>query len=267
MENRIDHTFAELKKRQSKAFVAYITAGDPRIAETPNLVFALERAGVDVIELGVPFSDPLADGVVNQLAAQRALESGTTLEDIFEAVRTIRKKSQIPIVLFTYYNPIHHYGLDHFQSEATKAGVDGVLLLDLPPEESKAHSLEGSAIRRITLIAPTTPEERIKAITGLGSGFIYYVSREGVTGMQSKLSTTISEHVSLVRKHSSLPICVGFGISTPEQAAAVAGYADGVVIGSALVSKVAEWGKDAKLAEKLENFTRPLAEAIHSGKA
>lgn len=263
MQNRIDQKFADLKQKQRKAFVAYITAGDPNLSQTPALVLTLEKAGVDIVELGVPFSDPLADGVVNQLAAQRALEAGTTLSGILDAVRTIRQTSQIPIVLFTYLNPLFHFGLDRFNTEAASAGVDGVLILDLPPEESTQNSVKGG-LKRITLIAPTTPEERIISIAKISSGFIYYVSREGVTGMQSSLSTTIQEHVGLIHKHSGLPICVGFGISTPEQASTVAHYADGVVIGSALVNKVAEWGKDSDLAAKMEQFTRPLAEAIHS---
>lgn len=264
MDNRIDITFSRLRAEKRKAFVSYITAGDPHLSQTPGLILALASAGVDVVELGIPFSDPLADGVVNQLAAQRALEAGTTIEGIFEAVKAIRTKSEVPIVLFTYFNPVFAYGLERFKANALKAGVDGMLLLDLPPEESAGELTADSQIKRITLIAPTTPEERVASIAEVSSGFIYYVSREGVTGMQSSLSTTISGHVDLIRKHSSLPICVGFGISTPEQARTVAGYADGVVIGSALVSKVAAWGKDSDLAAKLETFARPLAEAIHS---
>lgn len=264
MDNRIDRAFAALKQKKSKAFVAYITAGDPHLEQTVPLVLALEKAGVDIVELGVPFSDPLADGVVNQLAAQRALEAGTTLEGILKTVRTIRQSSQIPLVLFTYFNPLLRYGLDRFKQDAESAGVDGVLALDLPPEETASSFFTRDGLKRITLIAPTTPEERVVSIGGVSSGFIYYVSREGVTGMQSSLSTTIQDQVNLIRKHASLPICVGFGISTPEQAATVARYADGVVIGSALVSKVAEWGKQPDLAARLEAFTRPLAEAIHN---
>lgn len=264
MDNRIDRTFAELKQKKKKAFVAYITAGDPHLDQTPGLVLALEKAGVDIIELGVPFSDPVADGVVNQLAAQRALEAGTTLAGIFNAVKKIRQTSQIPIVLFTYLNPLFHFGLDQFKAEAANAGVDGVLILDLPPEETKADFFTRDGLKRITLIAPTTPENRVVSIAGISSGFIYYVSREGVTGMQTSVSTTIQGQVDLIRKHAALPICVGFGVSTPEQAATVAHLADGVVIGSALVNKVAEWGKLPDLTTKLEAFARPLAEAIHS---
>lgn len=265
MDNRIDRAFVALREKKRKAFVAYLTAGDPHLKQTPALVLALEKAGVDIIELGVPFSDPLADGVVNQLAAQRALESGTNLNGIFDAVRTIRQRSQIPIVLFTYLNPLFRFGMEEFKKQAVAAGIDGVLILDLPPEEEgQADSFTKDGLKRITLIAPTTPEERIEAIGKVSSGFIYYVSREGVTGMQSKLSTTIESQVGLIRHHAKLPICVGFGISTPEQASAVAHLADGVVIGSALVSRVAEWGKDADLPAKLEAFARPLAEAIHA---
>lgn len=264
MDNRIDLTFSRLRTEKRKAFVAYITAGDPNLAQTAKLVPALAKAGVDVVELGIPFSDPLADGVVNQLAAQRALAAGTTIQGIFDTVQTIRATTQIPIVLFTYFNPVFAFGLERFKAAALKAGVDGVLLLDLPPEESGGALTEDNLVKRITLIAPTTPEARIESIAKVSSGFIYYVSREGVTGMQSSLATTISANVDLIRKHSKLPICVGFGVSTPDQAKAVAGYADGVIIGSALVNKVAEWGQEADLAAKLENFARPLAEAIHS---
>lgn len=261
MENRIDQKFAALKAQGKKAFVAYLTAGDPHLSKTPGLVLALEKAGADIIELGIPFSDPLADGVVNQLAAQRALESGATLQGLLDTIRTIRSQSQIPLVLFTYLNPIYHFGLEAFCQKAEQAGADGLLILDLPPEESLPFK---TLLRRIPLIAPTSPPERIASIAQVGSGFIYYVSREGVTGMQNKMSETIADRVNLIRSHTQVPICVGFGISTPEQAKAISGFAEGAVIGSALVSRIGEWGKDADLEKKLEDFARPLAEAIHS---
>jgi tryptophan synthase alpha subunit len=180
--NRIDLKFQELKERGQKAFVAYITAGDPWPAATPALVWALERAGADIVELGVPFSDPLADGVVNQLSAQRALAAGTTPPQVLEIVRAVREKSQIPIVLYTYFNLLYAFGVERFCVQAHEAGVDGVLVLDLPPEEdvgSLGH------LSRISLVAPTSPVERIARIVGSATGFVYYVSREGVTGMQT----------------------------------------------------------------------------------
>lgn len=268
-ENRIDRKFRELKARAQKAFVAYITAGDPSPEQTPELVWALERAGADIVELGIPFSDPLADGVVNQLSAQRALEAGTTPNHILEILRTIRTQSQIPIVLYTYFNMIYAYGIERFCLQAHQAGADGLLVLDLPPEESQEGTGVGArlgdgSLSRICLVAPTSPAERIAKIVQKATGFVYYVSREGVTGMQEHVATSISNRIDLLRKHTSMPICIGFGISTPEQAKAVASQADGAVIGSVLVNRIAEWGKDKALPEKLEEFARPLAAAIHS---
>jgi tryptophan synthase alpha chain len=268
-ENRIDRKFRELKARGQKAFVAYITAGDPRPEATPALVWALERAGADVVELGIPFSDPLADGVVNQLSAQRALEAGTTTSRIFEILQDLRAQSQIPIVLYTYFNLVYAYGIERFCLQAFQAGADGLLVLDLPPEESQGGDSVGSrlgdgSLRRICLVAPTSPAERIARIVQKASGFVYYVSREGVTGMQEHVATSIGHRIDLLRKHTTLPICIGFGISTPEQARSVAHQADGAVIGSALVDRIAEWGRDGDLPQKLEAFARPLARAIHS---
>ncbi|HSI83981.1 MAG TPA: tryptophan synthase subunit alpha [Candidatus Methylacidiphilales bacterium] len=268
--NRIDTTFARLRAEGRKAFVAYITAGDPNLDTTPSLVYALEEAGVDVVELGVPFSDPLADGVVNQLAAQRALEAGTTLSGILDTVRLIRKKSTIPLVLFTYLNPLLRYGMEKFSQDAESAGVDGVLILDLPPEEIVGDMglPESSPLRRISLIAPTSPEQRVAAIAGASSGFIYYVLREGVTGMRSDIPPAVSQRLDEIRRYSDVPVCVGFGISTPDQARAMAAWADGIIIGSALVARVAEWGarpRDAQpsLPDLLRAFAKPLADAIH----
>jgi tryptophan synthase alpha chain len=259
-ENRIDLKFRELKARGQKAFVAYITAGDPWPAATPALVWALERAGADIVELGVPFSDPLADGVVNQLSAQRALAAGTTPPQVLEIVRAVREHSQIPIVLYTYFNLLYAFGVERFCVQAHEAGVDGVLILDLPPDEdvgSLGH------LCRISLVAPTSPSERIARIVQGATGFVYYVSREGVTGMQTNIATNTGSRVEMIRKHTSLPICIGFGISTPEQAHTVAQQADGAVVGSALVNQIAQMGNDPELAQKLEAFARPLAEAIH----
>jgi tryptophan synthase alpha chain len=270
-DNRIDRKFRELKARGQKAFVAYITAGDPSPEATPPLVWALERAGADIVELGVPFSDPLADGVVNQLSAQRALEAGTTTARVLEILQAVRQQSQIPIVLYTYFNLVYAFGTERFCLQAHQAGADGVLVLDLPPEESHGSSGVGSrlgdgSLRRISLVAPTSPPERIAKIIEKASGFVYYVSREGVTGMQEHVASSIGSRIDLLRKHTSLPICVGFGISTPEQARAVAQQADGAVVGSVLVNRIAEWGRDRDLPEKLEAFARPLAQAIHEGK-
>jgi tryptophan synthase alpha chain len=262
--NRIDARFSLLKKENKAAFVAYITAGDPSVDLSVDLVLALDRAGADVVELGVPFSDPLADGVVNQMAAQRALEAGMQVEDVFTIVERVRERSEVPLVLFTYYNPVHRYGDTRFIQRAEKAGVDGILLLDLPPEESEA--VDFGEVRRIQLIAPTTPEERMKRLGELASGFIYYVSREGVTGMQSTLAAGLQERVEGVRRYGRCPVCVGFGISNAAQAAEVGRVADGVVVGSALVNFIAGCKERDVLATGLESFARQFAEATHNAR-
>jgi tryptophan synthase alpha chain len=259
-ENRLDRKFRDLKAQHRKAFVAYLTAGDPSPQATPQLVWALERAGADVVELGMPFSDPLADGVVNQLSAQRALAAGTTPGSVLEIVRTVRERSQIPLVLYTYFNLLYAYGIERFCTQAHEAGVDGVLVLDLPPEEDVAPF---GHLSRISLVAPTSPAERVALIVKKASGFIYYVSREGVTGMQSDVARNSESRIDLIRRHTSLPICIGFGISTPEQARTVAEQADGAVVGSALVNQIAQYADDPNLAGRLTDFARPLAEAIH----
>src|SRR6266705_3757463 len=193
--NRIVERFARLKREGKKGFVVYIGAGDPSLEATRQLGLAFDKAGVDVLELGVPFSDPLADGLVNQLAAQRGLESGTTPPKVLETVAAIRKESQIPIVLYIYFNLAHRYGLERFIQDAARAGVDGLLVLDLPPEESGNYEglMRQAGLCNIYLVAPTTPDARIELIVKRGAGFIYYISREGVTGMQKKVSETIAE--------------------------------------------------------------------------
>jgi tryptophan synthase alpha chain len=260
MPNRIDQCFAALRQRNEKAFIAYICAGDPDLPRTVDLALALESAGVDILELGIPFSDPLADGVVNQLAAQRALAAGATVPGALDCIRRIRLRSQIPIVLYTYLNPIFQFGFDRFHREADKAGVDGLLLLDLPPEEDQPA--EGPY--HIRLVAPTTPPERVDKICARAAGFIYYVSREGVTGVQSSVASSLSDRVSEIRRFTNLPIAVGFGISTPEQAREVATVADAVVVGSAIVKKIADNSRLADLPTRLGEFVRPLVAAIKS---
>lgn len=244
--NRIDQRFATLRAAGQKAFVAYITAGDPDLTSTARYVRALEQVGVDVVELGVPFSDPLADGVVNQRAAERALRSGTTPRGVLETVRRLREDGcQVPVVLYIYFNLIHRRGVKTFAREAMRAGVDGVLALDLPPEEAEPYeeALRKSGVHPIFLIAPTTPEARIRTIAAHASGFLYYISREGVTGMQKQVASRLAERVALIRGVSTVPVVVGFGVSNPAQAAAVARVADGVVVGSAIVDRMARYGR------------------------
>lgn len=264
--NRIVERFAKLKQENQKGFVAYIGAGDPNLDATRKLALAFDRARVDVLEFGIPFSDPLADGVVNQLAAQRGLEAGTTPRGVLDTVAAIRNDSQIPIVLFVYYNLIHRRGLDEFINEAKAAGVDGLLILDLPPEESENYEqlMADAELCNIYLIAPTTPDDRIEMIAKRGRGFIYYVSREGVTGMQTKVSDTIDEMTGKIHSNSDLPIAVGFGISNPEQAQAVAKTAEAVVVGSAIVNQIAEHGKSDDLVPNVEKFVSGLVGAVKS---
>ncbi len=264
--NRIVERFTRLKQEGKKAFIVYIGAGDPNLEATRQLGLAFDQAGVDILELGVPFSDPLADGLVNQLAAQRGLESGTAPPKVLETVLAVRKHSQIPIVLYIYFNLIHHVGMEKFIKDAAKAGVDGLLVLDLPPEESDNYEalMKKAGLCHIYLVAPTTPEERMELIVKRGSGFIYYVSREGVTGMQSKVAANLAEQVAKIRTHTSLPIAVGFGISNPQQAKLVAGVADGCVVGSAVVNQIAEHGKSPELVSKASTFVKSLGDAVKS---
>ena len=264
--NRIIAKFAQLKSAGKKGFIVYIGAGDPNLEATRQLALAFDKSGVDVLELGVPFSDPLADGLVNQLAAQRGLESGTTPPKLLETIVAIRKKSQIPIVLYIYFNLIHRVGLEKFINDAAKAGVDGLLVLDLPPEESDNYEalMSKAGLCHIYLVAPTTPEDRMELIVKRGSGFIYYISREGVTGMQTKVASNLASQVAKIRAHTSLPIAVGFGISNPEQAKLVASEADGCVVGSAVVNQIAEHGKSPQLVAKVSAFVKSLADAVRT---
>jgi tryptophan synthase alpha chain len=264
--NRIVERFAGLKRDGKRGFVVYIGAGDPDLEATRRLALAFDRAGVDVLELGVPFSDPLADGPVNQLAAQRGLESGTTPQRVLKTVAAIRRNSQIPIVLYIYFNLIHRVGLEPFIKAAARAGVDGLLVLDLPPEESDRYEslMRQAGLCHIYLVAPTTPEERMEFIVRRGAGFIYYVSREGVTGMQTRVAANLAQQVDKIRAHTSLPVAVGFGISNPRQAKLVATSADAVVVGSAVVNQIAEHGKSNDLVKRVSAFVKSLAEAVKS---
>lgn len=262
--NRIDALFKRLHTESRSAMIAYITGGDPTLDMSVKIANALEDAGVDLLELGIPFSDPLADGATIQAAASRALASGATVPGILDIVRSIRTKSQMPIVLFTYLNPVYIYGFERFQTDAAAAGADGLLMLDLPPQEaSRNKELTASiGLKTIRLIAPTTPPERLKEITDSAEGFIYYVSREGVTGEQNSLSEDIADRVAAIRGLTSVPVAVGFGISNPEQASSVAKLADGVVVGSAIVRRIGEIGNVHDLPSQIAEFVRPIAEAV-----
>ncbi|MDF1815762.1 MAG: tryptophan synthase subunit alpha [Verrucomicrobiales bacterium] len=264
--NRIDQCFTDLKAEGKSAFVAYVCAGDPNMDQSLKIMKALESAGADIIELGVPFSDPMADGIVNQMASHRALEAGGTFPGVLDLVKKFRETSEVPVVLFTYLNPVYTYGFERFHKDSASAGVDGVLLLDLPPEEAARNNdiQETSELKHIRLIAPTTPEERIPRLASSAEGFIYYVSREGVTGAQTSLAEGISENVENIRKHTDVPVVVGFGISTPEQSATVAQSADGVVVGSAIVRVVEKYADDPDVAARVEAFVKPLVDGAKS---
>ena len=262
--NRIVAKFAQLKAAGKKGLVVYIGAGDPSLEATHDLALEFDRAGVAVLELGVPFSDPLADGVVNQLAAQRGLESGTTPPKLLATIAAIRRQSEIPIVLYIYFNLIHKVGLEQFIADCATAGVDGLLVLDLPPEESDNYEalMQRAGLCHIYLVAPTTPEDRLEKIVKRGSGFIYYISRIGVTGMQTNIASDLAVQVARLRAHTDLPIAIGFGISNPEQARIVASEGDACVVGSAIVNQIAQHGKSPELARKVGAFVKSLSDAV-----
>jgi tryptophan synthase alpha chain len=262
---RIEDRFAQLKARGETALVTFVTAGDPDLATTEEVVLELERAGSDLIELGVPFSDPMADGPTIQLSSERALASGTTLPGILELVRRLRARTQVPIVLMGYFNPIFAYGPERFAADAAAAGVDGLLVVDLPPEEAAELQVatDQHGLDFIFLLTPTSDQSRVDAVSRLGRGFIYYVSVAGVTGARSEVADTLAARVSSVRGELKLPLVVGFGISTPEQAAQVAKVADGVVVGSALV-KYFERYQGAELLQELGGFVTALKQGVLS---
>ena len=262
MSGRIAGAFAAARAAGRAAFIPYLTAGDPDLDTTKTLVRALTRGGADIVELGVPFSDPIADGPVNQRAAERALRTGTTLARILDLCAELRAGGGPPIVLFTYYNPIHRLGPAAFAERAAATGVDGVLVTDLPPEEAgELHaSLAARGIDRIGLVAPTSTEARIDTVAAVTSGFLYCISRTGVTGEQAHLPPGLEAQVESVRRRSGgLPIAVGFGIARREQVVAVGRFADGVVVGSALVRAIEEAAGAPDLASRIEALCRALA--------
>jgi len=236
--DRIAQAFARARSEKRAAFIAYLCAGDPDFDTSLAACRAVLDAGADILELGVPFSDPLADGLTNQLAAQRALDGGMTAAQVFELVRRLREHSQVPIVFYTYYNLVFSNGVDAYVCAAKEAGVDGMLTLDLPPEEADEvlTACRQHGLKTVFIVAPTTPTERLPRIGAAATGFIYYVSREGVTGVRDQMAANIPEAVARIRRHTALPVAVGFGISTPAQVKEVARSADGVVVGSALVN-------------------------------
>lgn len=258
--NRLDTTFEELRARGKKAFVAYVAAGDPDFDRSLAIMKELAEAGANVIELGLPFSDPLADGIVNQMAAARSLKAGGSTRKSLELIREFRKSHQTPIVVFTYLNPIFTYGYEQFHADAAAAGADGILLLDLPPDEAARNVdlAQGKGLHHIQLIAPTTPPARVKLLAESSQGFIYALSRTGVTGAHGAPSEGIGETVARIKAHTETPVCVGFGINSPEQAEMVAKVSDGVIVGSAIVKIVENNASDSQVASKVGAFVRTL---------
>lgn len=263
---RINDLFERCKAENRKAFIAYLTAGDPWPEVTASLVLALERGGADLIELGVPFSDPIADGPVIQRASDRALRAGVTMRKVLEVVREVRRKSEIPILLFSYLNPLLRYGFDALAKDSAQAGVDGVLMTDLCIEEAEdaVRRVRAQGLDTIFLAAPTSSEGRLRRVAEQSSGFVYLVSRTGITGEQSSLSSSAIPLAEKMRSLTNLPIAVGFGISTPQQVAEVGTIADGVVVGSAIVRFIEEHSSDAALPQKLEHFVRSLSAPLRS---
>ena len=260
----IERKFAELQKRGEAALIPFVTAGDPNLATTLKILRALEKGGADCIELGIPFSDPTADGPTIQRSSERALKNGLSLPRIFQLVRQFRRTSEVPIVLFGYFNPIFHYGLENFCRAAARAGADGILCVDLPPEESAELKrwTDAEGLDLIFLLSPTSGPDRVQLVAGKGRGFIYYVSVTGVTGARQALDDQLRSQVARVRRATSLPVGVGFGISTPKQAAWIAGFADAAVVGSALVERIEKAKGGAEKARCAGAFVSELKRAM-----
>lgn len=266
MPTRIRGLFDRLKREGRAGFIAYLTAGDPAPARTPALVAALERGGADLIELGVPFSDPIADGPVIQRGSERALQSGTTLRRVLEIAAEIRRHSGIPLLLFTYLNPVMRYGFEKLARDAAEAGIDGCLLTDLSVEEAEPYldGMRAHGLDTVFLAAPTSTPERLRLVAKYSSGFVYLVSRTGVTGERDSVSASVAPLVAAMREITDLPLAVGFGIARPDQAAAVARHADAIVVGSAIVHRIEKYAADPSLEAELEQFTRELARGVRS---
>lgn len=265
--DRIADAFSRCREAGRPAFIAYVCAGDPDAERSLAACRSLLAGGIDVLELGVPFSDPLADGLTNQLAAQRAIRAGASSQSVFAQVRAVRARdATVPIVFYTYYNLVHAHGVEAYVRDAKAAGVDGLLTLDCPPEEAGEllEACRAHEVRTVFIVAPTTPPERMARIAAATSGFIYYVSLEGVTGVRDSVAADIGERVVAIRAHTELPVVVGFGISRPEHVEAVGRVADGVVVGSALVNVIAEHAASAPeaLAGALAERLGPLVAAL-----
>jgi tryptophan synthase alpha chain len=262
--SRIAEAFARIRADRRTGLVTYTTAGDPDLPRSAEILKALDRGGADVLEVGVPFSDPLADGPVIQRATERALAAGGSLRATLTMIENVRTHIAAPVVVFSYANPLLRMGVDAFAKRAAAAGVDGVLTLDLPIEEAGelSRALSASGLDTIFLLSPTTTDERIRKAAELGGGFLYGISRLGVTGARDRVESSAETLVRRIRAHTTMPIALGFGISSPEQVAEVGRYADAAVVGSALVSKIAEFGASPDLIEQVEQYVRWLKSAL-----
>ncbi|MDI1243464.1 MAG: tryptophan synthase subunit alpha [bacterium] len=262
--SRIEASFQTLRKSGRRGFVPFVSAGDPNLATSKEIVLALAQNGADIIELGVPFTDPMADGPTIQASSQRALNNGTTLADILQMVRDLRREIETPIVLFSYLNPLYRYGFEKLAADAADAGVDGVLVTDAVDEAAFVISsvLDGHSLDLISLVAPTTSDERLERIAANGTGFIYAVSRSGVTGAQAESSSSAENLVRRVRKFTGLPVAVGFGISTRQQVEDVWKYADAAVVGSAIVAEVERSLAEGNTVERVTGFVRGLLPTV-----
>ncbi len=264
--NRIQKKFDQLKRQNQKALIGFIVCGDPDIETSKEIILQICEAGVDIIELGVPFSDPTADGPVIQRAAKRALTHNTSLSSVLKLARELRQKVETPIILFSYYNPLFKFGAERFYREAVNAGIDGLLVVDLPPEESGEliEKWSGNELSFIRLIAPTTPEKRIQKIVNDASGFIYLISKTGITGSEGLDFKEISNMVQKIKKYSDLPVCVGFGVSTEQEVKKIASLSDGVIIGSAIIRTIEKYLDDIDiLKEELANQIKSYKKALY----
>ncbi len=262
--NRIDNKFIQLRASGKKAFIAFLTAGDPDLAATEKLVLAFDRAGVDIVEIGVPFSDPLADGPTIQAASYRSLQKGTTLSAILALVARIRRKSAIPLALMTYYNPVFNFGEKKFAVQAKAAGVDGVIIPDLPLEEADAWRTAAAreGLAAVFLLAPTSGETRMASVVQASTGFIYYVSIAGITGARQAVPSEIVAKIRLAKTLTDKPVCVGFGVTTPAQAHAMARIADGVIVGSAIVKEINNNARSKDMPQQVARFVARLVRAV-----
>jgi tryptophan synthase alpha chain len=263
--NRIEKTFAKLKKQKKKAFIAFITAGDYGLSTTKKLVLEFERHGVDIAELGVPFSEPIADGPTIQASSERSLKRGTKLADIIKLVGQLRKTAEIPIVLMTYYNPVLRYGLSKFVADCVSNGADGVIVPDLPPEEAAEliGASKGKKFCTIFLLSPTSTEERIKSIAERSKGFIYYVSLTGITGARVKLPAELTSRLRLIKRYTNKPVCAGFGVSRPEHVKQICSASDGVIVGSAIVKIMEKNAGKNNMPAFVGAYVEKLAEVAH----